>query len=233
MATLILVPCLGRAQAVYSTNFEPDSQGAAFSPGPIEGQGSPAWAGCYASGYDVAGKVDDTESYGNGTQSMRVAGYQTSRLELNEPVVNQWFEFAFRPNFKDGIPGTAFALTTRGAKDDIVGISVGLEWDGEKGRILLNVYVPTGEGGWASEGTEIGTFTNEKWQTISFRANNSKGTYEVFLGKDPIGSFQPSQGHFNGIKTIVFSTATGNWEQTGDWNIDAIHVGEEPVHAFQ
>lgn len=227
MAALLSAVCAARGQTVYSCDFEPGAQGSAFDPGPVEGQGTPPWAGLFASAYDTSGVVVADDSHGKGGQSMQVAGYQTSRIMLEKPVTEQWFEFAYRPNFKEGIPGTAWVCTTRGDKAEAAGIWVGLQWDGAKGTVLANPGLPPGDGTWG--GVEIGTFANDEWQTMSFQSDNLRGGYKVFLGGEPAGSF--GVPGFNGIQTIVFSTTTANWQQTGDWKIDGIHVGDAPVYA--
>lgn len=225
----VLLAAVGavRAQTVYSCDFEPLAQGEAFHPGSIEGQGTPPWAGFFASAYDIAGSVVENDSAKEGSQCLHLSGYQTSHLTLPEAATNQWFEFAYRPNFREGTPGTAWVCTTRGDKADAAGIWIGLQWDGEIGIVVVASGIPAGDG--AASGTEIGAFTNDQWQTMSFQTDNFSGSYKVFLGDVPAGTFGPPG--FTGIKTVVFSTATQNWQQTGDWKIDGIHIGDAPVYA--
>jgi hypothetical protein len=224
LATLLGVTLLtlvsAKAATVYSSNFEPNSQGSSFTNGSVNGQGTPAWAGYFLSGYDVAGSVVSDTSNG-GTQSLNVAGYSTSRVTLTRPVQDQWFEFAFKPNF-GGTAATTWALTTRGGSGDQWGIMMGLSWDGAVGT----VYV----GGIEGNGTAIGSFTNGQWQTISFQTYNVAGAYDVFLGSSntSLGTFSPAG--FNGVQTLVFSSATQSWANTGNWNIDGINVGEDSIY---
>jgi len=226
-SALVLFCSPGQAQTVYSCNFEPGSQGSAFANGSVAGQGTPAWSGYFLSGYDVAGSVVSGESYLTGTQALQIAGYQTSRVMLDAPVQNQWFEFAFKPNFGD-TAATTWALTTRGGQWEAWGIKMELDWDGTTGTIRVGqigagVEVP---------GTAIGSFNNGEWQTISFKANNVVGTYEVYLGSNnlSLGTF-PREG-FNGIQTLVFSSATQSWNNTGNWFVDGINVGSESIYVF-
>jgi hypothetical protein len=155
-----------------------------------------------------------------------VAGYQTSRVTLASPVQDQWFEFAFKPNFTNGTPATTWALTTRGGSADQWGIMMGLSWDGSVGT----VYVGGIGAGVTGNGTAIGNFTNGEWQTISFKTNNTIGNYKVYLGGNntSLGTFAPAG--FNGVQTLVFSSATQSWENTGNWYVDNINVGAQSVY---
>jgi hypothetical protein len=228
LATLLGVTLLtlvsAKAATVYSSNFEPNSQGSSFTNGPVNGQGTPAWAGTFLSGYDVAGSVVSDTSNG-GTQSLNVAGYRTSYVTLASPVQDQWFEFAFKPNF-GGTAATTWALTTIGGKSDQWGIMMGLSWDGAVGT----VYVGGIGAGVTGNGTAIGSFTNGQWQTISFQTDNVARAYDVFLGSNnfSLGTFE--QAGFTGVQTLVFSSATQNWEATGNWNIDGINVGSDSIY---
>jgi hypothetical protein len=208
----------------FPVTFEYDTQ--LFSTGGVSGQGTPAWSGYFLSGYDVAGTVVSGQSYGGGSQALNVAGYQTSRVTLASPVQDQWFEFAFKPNFTNGTPATTWALTTRGAAGNAWGIKMGLSWDGSVGT----VYVGDIGAGVTPNGTAIGNFTNGEWQTISFQTDNSIGNYKVYLGGNntSLGTFAPEG--FNGVQTLVFSSATQNWENTGNWYVDNINVGAQPVY---
>ena len=219
-ATLLGVTLLtlvsAKAATVYSSNFEPNSQGSSFTPGSVNGQGTPAWAGYFLSGYDVAGSVVSGSSYNGGTQSLNVAGNQTSHVTLASPVQDQWIEFAFKPNF-GGTAATTWALTTRGGKADAGGITMVLSWDGAVGTVDVG-------------GIGVGSFTNGQWQTISFQTDNTTGAYDVFLGSNntSLGTFQPAG--FNGVQTLVFSSATQSWLNTGNWNIDGINVGSDSIY---
>ena len=210
----------------YSADFEPGSQGAAFAPGPVAGQGAPAWGGYFASGYDEAGAVAAGVSHNGGAQSMQVSGYRTSVLTLSnrisEPV---WLEFAFRPNFTPGTPGTAWALTTRGDKSDAQGIKMGLEWDGSNGM----VRVGSRGAGFESPGTVVGSFTNGQWQTVSFAAALGLNTYEVYLGGNYTTTMTVAAG-YEGIRSLVFSSATQSWSNTGDWYVDGIRLASRSLY---
>lgn len=227
-SALVLFCSPGQAQTVYSCNFEPGSQGSAFTTGSVDGQGAPPWSGIFLHGYDVAGNVVSGQSGDGGAQSLQIAGVQSSRVTLDAPVQNQWFEFAFKPNFTEGNSATTWALTTRGGSGDVWGIQMGLSWDGSSGTI----YVGGIGAGVTGEGAAVGTFENGQWQTISFKANNVVGTYEVYLGNNttPVGTFSPAG--FNGVQTLVFSSATQSWENTGDWYIDGIRVAGESAYVF-
>jgi hypothetical protein len=228
LATLLGVTLLtlvsAKAATVYSSNFEPNSQGSSFTNGPVNAQGTPAWGGFFLSGYDGAGSVVSDTSNG-GTQSLNVAGYQTSYVTLASPVQNQWFEFAFKPNF-GGTAATTWALTTIGGKSDTWGIKMGLSWDGSVGT----VYVGDIGAGVTPNGIAIGNFTNGEWQTISFQTDNAAGAYDVFLGSNnfSLGTFEPAG--FTGVQTLVFSSATQSWVGTGNWNIDGINVGSDSIY---
>jgi hypothetical protein len=168
--------------------------------------------------------VSDTSN--GGTQSLNVAGYRTSYVTLASPVQDQWFEFAFKPNFTNGTPATTWALTTRGGSGDQWGIMMGLSWDGEVGT----VYVGGIGAGVTGNGTAIGSFTNGQWQTISFQTDNVARAYDVFLGSNnfSLGTFE--QAGFTGVQTLVFSSATQSWVGTGNWNIDGINVGSDSIY---
>ena len=217
----LLTMVSAHAATVYSSNFEAGSQGSAFSTGGVSGQGTPAWSGYFLSGYDAAGTVVSGQSYNGGSQALNVAGYSTSRVTLDSPVQDQWFEFAFKPNF-GGTAATTWALTTRGGAGDAWGITMGLSWNGSAGT----VYV----GGIEGNGTEIGSFTNGEWQTISFQTDNTAGSYNVFLGSSntSLGTFSPAG--FSGVQTLVFSSATQSWANTGNWYVDNINVGSDSIY---
>ena len=222
----LLTMVSAHAATVYSSNFEAGSQGSAFSTGALTGQGTPAWSEKFLSGYDAGGTVGSSESYSGGSQALNVAGYSTSRVTLASPVQSQWFEFAFKPNFTDGTPGTTWALTTRGGSSDAWGIMMGLSWNGSVGT----VYVDGIGAGVTGNGTAIGSFTNGQWQTISFKTNNTIGNYKVYLGGNStsLGTFDPAG--FNGVQTLVFSSATQSWENTGNWYVDKINVGSDSIY---
>ena len=226
VSLLSLIPA--KAVDVYSSNFEAGSQGSAFSTGALTGQGTPAWSEKFLSGYDAGGTVVSGQSYGGGSQALNVAGYSTSRVTLASPVQSQWFEFAFKPNFTDGTPGTTWALTTRGGSGDAWGIMMGLSWNGSVGT----VYVHGIGAGVTGNGTAIGSFTNGQWQTISFKTNNTIGNYKVYLGGNStsLGTFDPAG--FNGVQTLVFSSATQSWENTGNWYVDKINVGSDSIYVL-
>jgi hypothetical protein len=222
----LLTMVSAHAATVYSSNFEAGSQGSAFSTGALTGQGTPAWSEKFLSGYDAGGTVGSSESYSGGSQALNVAGYRTSRVTLASPVQDQWFEFAFKPNFTAEQPATTWALTTRGGAGDAWGITMGLSWDGEVGT----VYVGGIGAGVTGNGTAIGSFTNGQWQTISFQTDNTAGSYNVFLGSSntSLGTFSPAG--FNGVQTLVFSSATQSWVNTGNWYVDNINVGSDSIY---
>jgi hypothetical protein len=147
-------------------------------------------------------------------------------VTLASPVQDQWFEFAFKPNFTNGEAATTWALTTRGGSGDQWGIMMGLSWDGSVGT----VYVGGIGAGVTGNGTAIGSFTNGQWQTISFQTNNTIGNYKVYLGGNntSLGTFAPAG--FNGVQTLVFSSATQSWANTGNWYVDNINVGAQSVY---
>jgi hypothetical protein len=217
----LLAMASAHAATVYSSNFEAGSQGSAFSTGALTGQGTPAWSEMFLSGYDAGGTVVSGQSYGGGSQALNVAGYRTSRVTLDSPVQDQWFEFAFKPNFGP-TAATTWALTTCGIYSDTWGITMGLSWDGSAGT----VYV----GGIEGNGTVIGSFTNGQWQTISFQTDNISGAYDVFLGSNntSLGTFEPAG--FTGVQTLVFSSATQSWANTGNWYVDNINVGSDSIY---
>jgi hypothetical protein len=226
VGALALAPFAAKAQTVYASNFEAGSQGSAFSAGALTGQGTPAWSEKFLSGHDAGGTVGSSESYSGGSQALNVAGYQTSRVTLASPVQDQWFEFAFKPNFTAGQAATTWALTTRGGSGDQWGIMMGLSWDGSVGT----VYVGGIGAGVTGNGTAIGSFTNGQWQTISFQTHNTAGSYNVFLGSGntSLGTFSPAG--FNGVQTLVFSSATQSWTNTGNFYVDGIRVGPSRLY---
>ena len=226
-STLALLSAPGHAQTVYSSDFEPDSQGSFFTNGIVAAQGTPAWSGLFLHAYDNAGYVVSGESFGGGSQSLQIHSIQTSRVTLGAPVQNQWFEFAYKPNFTPGQPATTWALTTRGSPDAVWGVMMGLSWDGSSGT----VYVGGIGAGITGSGTAIGSFTNGEWQTISFKANNETGNYEVYLGGNDASAGQFAPAGFSGIQTLVFSSATQSWENTGNWFVDGIRVGPSRAYA--
>ena len=154
-----------------------------------------------------------------------MAGYSTSRVTLDSPVQDQWFEFAFKPNF-GATAATTWALTTRGGSGDQWGIMMGLSWDGSVGT----VYVGGIGAGVTGNGTAIGSFTNGQWQTISFQTNNTAGSYNVFLGSSNTSLSTFSPAGFNGVQTLVFSSATQSWVNTGNWYVDNINVGSDSIY---
>lgn len=222
--SLMAMVISAKAATVYTSNFEAGSQGSAFTTGALTGQGTPVWSEFFLSGYDTGGAVVSGQSYGSGNQALNVAGYKTSRVTLDTPAQNQWFEFAFKPNF-GATAATTWALTTRGGPGDAWGIMMGLSWDGSAGT----VYAGGIGAGVTGNGTAIGSFTNGQWQTISFKTDNTDGSYDVFLGNNStsLGKFSPSG--FNGIQTLVFSSATQSWENTGNWYVDTINVGDSSI----
>jgi hypothetical protein len=225
LGVTLLTLVSAKAATVYSSNFEAGSQGSAFSTGALTGQGTPAWSEKFLSGYDAGGTVVSGQSYGGGSQALNVAGYSTSRVTLASPVQDQWFEFAFKPNF-GGTAATTWALTTRGGSGDQWGIMMGLSWDGSVGT----VYAGGIGAGVTGNGTAIGSFTNGQWQTISFQTDNISGAYDVFLGSNntSLGTFEPAG--FNGVQTLVFSSATASWANTGNWYVDKINVGSDSIY---
>jgi hypothetical protein len=220
----ILTQFINTPGSAFPVTFEYDTQ--LFTPGALTGQGTPAWSELFLSGYDVGGSVVSGQSSSGGGQALQVAGYQTSRVTLASPVQDQWFEFAFKPNFTNGTPATTWALTTRGGAGDAWGIKMGLSWDGSVGT----VYVGDIGAGVTPNGTAIGNFTNGEWQTISFKTNNTIGNYKVYLGGNntSLGTFAPAG--FNGVQTLVFSSATQSWLNTGNWYVDNINVGAQSVY---
>jgi hypothetical protein len=219
-----LTQFINTAGSAFPVTFEYDSQ--LFTPGALTEQGTPAWSELFLSGHDVGGSVVSGQSSSGGGQALQVAGYKTSRVTLASPVQDQWFEFAFKPNFTNGTPATTWALTTRGGAGDAWGIKMGLSWDGSVGT----VYVGDIGAGVTPNGTAIGNFTNGEWQTISFKTNNTIGNYKVYLGGNntSLGTFAPAG--FNGVQTLVFSSATQSWLNTGNWYVDNINVGAQSVY---
>jgi hypothetical protein len=220
----ILTQFINTPGSAFPVTFEYDTQ--LFTPGALTGQGTPAWSEKFLSGYDDGGSVVSGQSSSGGGQALNVAGYRTSRVTLDSPVQDQWFEFAFKPNFTAGQAATTWALTTRGGSGDQWGIKMGLSWDGSVGT----VYVGDIGAGVTPNGTEIGNFTNGEWQTISFKTNNTIGNYKVYLGGNntSLGTFAPAG--FNGVQTLVFSSATQSWANTGNWYVDNINVGAQSVY---
>jgi len=227
LVSLILMAASVRAATVYTSTFEAGSQGSAFTTGALTGQGTPAWTEYYLSGYDGGGQVVAGESYGTGSQSLHLAGYGggSSVLTLDNKTVAPWFEFAFKPNF-DGTDNAAitWARTTRGGKGDVIGVD------------LLLSY---GTGKISFQGTEIGSFTNGQWQTISFCQQvveypPASGTYiyngavDIYLGSEKKATLDTG-ADYSGLQTMVFSSAESSWVHNGNWYIDSINVGDSSL----
>ena len=202
----------------YECGFEAGEQGASFSSGALTGQASPQWADGYLSAYDAGGSVTADSSY-DGSRSLFLAGYSTSRLTLPAKTAASWFEFAFRPGFPDDDPARiVWARTTRGGASDVVGIKVVLNNDTQ--QIVVN-------------GAVIGEFLNHSWQTLSFRHESANGAYtgvfEVYLDGQRKATIDAGTDYV-GLQTMVFSSAEDSWAHNGAWNIDGIRVGARPAY---
>lgn len=217
---------------VYGTGFESYDEAGRIGPGELTGQGSPPWQGFYLSAYDTGGRVVGDQSYG-GASSLFLDGYRTSRLELPEQITDEWLEFAFRPAFPDNNPQrVVWARTTRGGKADVVGLDFRLlnGADGT-GKITVN-------------GTEVGIFVNHVWQTVSFRHARAEfppgsgamvfsGAIDVFLNGSLAATVlaQGTESYpYNGLQTVVFSSAEESWVHNGAWYVDGAHIGAAPLY---
>jgi hypothetical protein len=203
---------------VLECGFEAGEQPSAFSAGALTWQGSPAWLERYLSAYDAGGTVTSDRSY-DGTRSLSLTGYSTSRLSLGAKTAAPWFEFAFRSQFPDADPErVVWAKTTRGGVADIVGVDVVL--NNRTRQIVVN-------------GGVVGEFLNNTWQTLSFHHETVNGGYtgrfEVYLdGRKK--ALVDAGASYDGLQTMVFSSAESSWEHNGAWFIDGIRVGDRPSY---
>ena len=183
------------------------------------------WDALYGAKRDVV----SGQSYGGGNQSLNVSGYSSARLTLSSQSYDQWVEFAYKPNFSAGEAATAFMLTTNGGQDGSWNIKMGLSWSGSAGTIYLG-----GLGGGFSAsapGTAVGGFTNGEWQTISFQTNYTNNTYKAFLGGNSTPSFtSATDATFLQVKTLVFSTITDTWANTGNFYVDGINISSDSIY---
>ena len=217
---------------VYGTSFESSDEAGHIGLGELIGQGDPPWQGYYLSAYDTGGMVVVDQSYG-GAASLFLDGYRTSRLELSQPTTEEWLEFAFRPAFPDHDPRrVVWARTTRGSKADVVGIDFRLlnGADGS-GKIMVN-------------GTEVGIFVNQVWRTVSFRHSRIEspagsgifvfgGRIDVFLDGSyvtTVAALGSASYPYNGLQTLVFSSAEESWAYNGGWYIDGVHLGNSSAY---
>ena len=228
--TAVLMMSVGAwAADVYTCGFEPTDPSGSYTTGALTGQGSPAWEQNFLNSYDTGGEVVSGVSY-DGTQSLHLHGsyatcQQTSRVTLPSVTRAPWFEFAFKPNF-DGENNEyiTWARTTRGKFTDTVGIDM---------KLTNNATRDISIGG-----TVIGSFTNGVWQTISFKHEVSgsyyTGQFDVYLNGTYVTSlFSPNGNAYNGLKTMVFSSAESSWTKNGDWYVDGIHLGDTSVYAVE
>ena len=219
---------------VYYTSFEPSEagQGGAFTTGALLGQGVPAWGEKYLSGYDGTGNVNNTQNFGDGSQALKLEGYGsgTSRLTLDSVTRAPWFEFAFLPQFPDGDEQRiVWSRTTRGGVGDVVGVDL---------RLLNNATHDIMLGTDAGQQV-IGHYMPDEWHTISFEhgLNDVGGTIyydgslDVYLNGKHRGHYT-SGGlhHYNGLQTMVFSSAEQSWVHNGLWYVDGVHVGDFPIY---
>jgi hypothetical protein len=176
--------------------------------------------------------VEETDS-DTGSQCLHVSGYNTSRITLASPIFTEvWLEFAFKPDF-DGSDPEAYTwmLTTRGVYYEVVGFTMKLT--AGTGKINLNVYDTT-----SSRDYVLGDFVNHQWQTVSFRHRAMimdgvpylNAYVDVFLGTKYIITVN-CYNAYHSLGTVVFSSAETDWVHNGDWFIDSIHIGQEPVLA--
>jgi hypothetical protein len=250
MTALILLISFGAYAAnVYTCGFEPAEQSSAFVIDQLVNQGTPSWkhffyqtpSPNYTDPGDRSGFVVEEENFKDpGTQAAHIAGYTTNYLTLDSNTCAPWFGFAFKPNFDRSFPTSdandgkrkVWMHTLKRTKSvvsyrDANGIQLTLVEGGSK--IMIGTQ-------------QIGTFTNNKWHTISFRHNISGGKYtgsfEVFLNGVSKGTFSSIGPSYNVLQTIVFSAAAGsdkteanaNLRLMGDWFIDDIYIGDTPVY---
>jgi hypothetical protein len=225
MAIIVSVLLGGPASGatVYSSDFEPGEQGAAFTPGILTGQGTPPWSGNYFGGGDSGGTLVDTDGFLS-SQSLRLQGYRTSRLTLDQVTRAAWLAFAFRPDMPASIPGDpgthghiCWMRTTRGGVADVVGIYMTL--NNETGRIMV-------------EGVDVGPWTNHQWHTIAFFHQVSgafyTGSFDIYLNGSYAATVSSGNAvQYNGLQTIVFSSAGVSAAKNGDWLIDGVYMGDE------
>jgi hypothetical protein len=232
-------------ETVYTCSFEQNEQingggpnvgQYAFVTGGISYQGDPCWFAGYWNAQDANGYVEETDS-DTGSQCLHVWGPMSPILTLNSPTHALWFEFAFKPNFDGSNPSAVCLMKAiRGLYTDVVGYDMTLT--AGTGKITINTVDLAGLHTW-----EIGDFVNHQWQTISFKMRTMfylgvtyydvlNGGMDVFLGNKYIMTVYPYNA-YHSLQTICFTTApTPNiGENSGDWFIDSIHIGDEPVLA--
>jgi hypothetical protein len=216
MAVVLLGTCMSWGSTVYECNFD------GYTPGALTGQGSPAWEQNFLNSYDTGGEVVSGVSY-DGTKSLHLHGsyatcQQTNRVTLPSATRAEWLEFAFMPNFSgENNNYTTWMKTTRGGYTDTVGIDMALTNNATRDISI--------------GGTTVGSFTNGQWQTISFKHEISDGVYsgnfDVYLNGTYAATLSSGNGTaYNGIQTLVFSSAESSWTKNGDWYVDSIVLGD-------
>jgi len=210
---------LVQAEEAYSCSFEPST----FAVGALVGQGVPAWGQCYRSGTDVSGNITDNHSdpVAGGRQSLLLSGYRSNWLTLGSVTTAPWFEFSVRPSFDETRSGAvAYVKTLRGNIGDLEGINLKLIYATKK----VNV-----------NGVDVGDFVNGRWLAVSFRHVVSGGSYSGVFDVYLNGQFKATinaGSSYNGIKTIIFSTAVESGMDpldSGKVYVDRIHIGDSSV----
>ncbi|OHB58781.1 MAG: hypothetical protein A2Y12_00060 [Planctomycetes bacterium GWF2_42_9] len=185
----------------------------------VTGQGTLAWTTAYQfPGGEASGTIVNTESY-SGYKSLYQYGVQTNKLDLGTQYVDEarWFEFAFKFIDNSDNQACTWVKTVRGSVGDVEGIRLKFVRGGYK--VICN-------------DTEIGQFTPDQWQTISFRHDITNyvfnGFYDVYLNGDYKATLYTQNG-YDGLETIVFSSLEDTWLHNGQWCVDDIHIGEYPA----
>jgi hypothetical protein len=233
------LPVLGAS--FYTCNFEQNEQingGGpnvgqwAFVPGSIINQGDPCWSAGYINNADANSYVEIADS-DTGSQCLHVWNHMTSFLTLATPIFTEvWLEFAFKPNFDGSNPlAYAWMCTTRGPFYDVVGFTMTVT--AGTGKITLSCTDTAG-----TRVYELGDFVNQQWQTVSFRHRDMmylgvpylNDIVDIFLGTKYIMTVS-CYNAYHALGTVVFATENMTWQNEGDWFIDSIHIGQEPVLA--
>jgi hypothetical protein len=224
----------GLSTTTYTCGFESGEQGTSFVTGALNGQGSPAWAQGYYN-VETGGSVINTDSY-SGSQSAVISGYQCARVDLGSPYIPEWFEYAFKPMFDSTLGDVINIYDTSGVYWESAGIW--LSMNSAEGTMKI---WDKGTTGWWKV---IGQYTNNEWQTISFRHEIVEfpeesgemiysGYFDVYLNGQLVASNlkSPSDGYY-AFETMIFFTSESTWAQGGTVAIDGINVGETPIYTI-
>lgn len=224
---------IGHAQGAvfYETDFERNETGqaGAFDPGPMTGQGDPAWANNFSGGgccqSENSGNVVNAEHF-SGAQSLHLFSNgttegETSRVAFTAGGQPLWMEFAFRIENAITSPfnriSTFRHLAGNGEPGSAVGVFLKFTADGN--RILAN-------------DTPVGNFVEQQWHTISLKMDGAgsgySGSYDVFLDGALAGTGTFNAGSSDFLRGMVFAARIDENSPGNDWFIDSVILHDGP-----